>query len=113
MTAVAVSGTLSTSVLVSWDIPELVEFMSSRDRKPDKADALAAMTWMRQQHQRETLEAQPTGSEAELAQVPEHSETDLDFLSNLDDSLFTPPGTARPALTRAQTRENRRHYRLK
>ena len=114
ITTAAVSNTLPASVLLGWDVPQLMDLVATRDGAgPNEEDVLAAMTRLRRRQPRDEqpetdVPAAPTPGE--LNPIVPEPETD-NYLSNLDESLFSPTGPPRPIMTRAQKRENRRRYR--
>ena len=112
ITTAAVSGTLPASVLLGWDVPELMNFATDGPERSGE-DALAVMTKLRSRRPQEPgdqsemdVQAAPSSIETPTAPEPE-----TEFLSNFDDSLFFPTGVQQPILTRAQKREDRRRFR--
>ena len=106
ITTAAVSSTLPASVLLGWDVPQLMDYVQQKDStRASKEDALAVITRSRQRR----ADNPESGAEtlAEASSIPETDE----YLSNLDDSLFSPAGPSKPTMTRAQKRENRQQYR--
>ena len=101
----AASSTLPASVLLGWDVPQLMDYVQQKHTtSANKGDALAVMT--RSKQRQEESEAE---TPAQTSSIPE---TD-GYLSNLDDSVFSPAGPSKPTMTRAQKRENRQQYRHK
>ena len=122
VTTAAVSSTLPASVLLGWDVPELTNFVADEQTARNPADALAVMTRLRRRQQLvpenqepviNDAEAFPDQAEQQSTPVPETPETDPETycVFNFEESLFTTTGPPKPALTRAQKRENRRQYR--
>ena len=116
ITTAAVSSTLPTSVLLGWDIPELMELFADDgpDTRRGEGDALAVMTRRRRDQQefaKRDVEASPSTVNPDLpSPTPEPSDTE--FMSNFDVSLFAPAGRSKTRLTRAQKRENHRRHRF-
>lgn len=108
ITTAAVSSTLPASILLGWDVPELVDFIADGQSTRNKADALAVMTRLRRRQQEV---GNRDSSAADTEASPDVKRTEAHYVFNFDDSLFTPAGPTRPTLTRAQKRENRRRYR--
>ena len=112
ITTAAVSKTLPTSVLLGWDVPELMTYITGQTRPTPIQNALAATT--RQQAQRQNSdeareEVTPEASTAPETAAPEEDSGDSIF--SFDDSLFAPTGPPRKIMTRSQKRENRLKYR--
>ena len=102
VTTAAVSGTLPASVLLGWDVPELMDFVADGESTRNEADALAVMTRLRRRQQQASGEQESSDAEAslypvELTSVPENPESH--YLFDLDESFFTPTGSPKPKLT--------------
>ena len=52
----SVSSTLPASVLLGWDIPELLDFVADWGNVKNSTDALAVMTRLRCRQQQEALD---------------------------------------------------------
>ena len=116
ITTASVSSTLPVSVLLGWDVPDLMDFVADGQSTRNKADALAVMTRRRRRQQQEsrdressTIDAEASPNQVELTPAPENLETN--YLFNFDDSIFVPAGPSKPTLTRVQKREDRRRHR--
>ena len=116
ITTAAVSSTLPTSVLLRWDIPELMELFADDgpDTRRGEGDALAVMMRRRRDQQEfaeRDVEASPSNVNPDLpSPTPESSDTE--FMSNFAVSLFAPAGRSKTRLTRAQKLENCRRHRF-
>ena len=145
ITTAAVSSTLPASILLGWDVPDLLKLVKDEmpyQEKTTKEKALAVMTRSRQQQQdresslskdpdmdsntAEPLQPEPVENNTENPQQeqpiieqedqPEAitdqglPEDQLQDEFNFDDTLFSPPGSTKIPLTRAQKRNNRRRY---
>ena len=111
ITTAAVSSTLPASVFLRWDVPKLMNFVVDERTTQGKADALAVMTRLRRRQQQETHDREPLNQEVEASPSTVRLSSDLEdadtnFMFNFDDLLFAPAGLLKPALTRAQKREN-------
>ena len=111
ITTAGVSGTLPASVLLGWDIPELMDFVANGQPTHNQADALAVMTRLRRRQQQGTLDPEHTEPEAATNPAERTPNSETYYLFNFDDSVFAPAGPSKPSLTRAQKRENRRQHR--
>ena len=113
ITTAAVSGTLPASVLLGWDVPELMNFVADSP-ECSKKDVLAVT---RSCSQRPRAAEEQSETDVQAASSPMEMSTDTmpeaeELAFNFDDSLFSPSDmTPRPSLTRAQKRENRRRFR--
>ena len=89
----AVSGTLPTSVLLEWDVPELMNFVTDGPEHSGE-DALAVMTRLRSRQPQKPGNMPETDVQAASSSIetPTASEPETEFLSNFDDSLFSTKG---------------------
>jgi hypothetical protein len=108
ITTAAVSSTLPTSVLLGWDVPELVTLLTGV-RPPAELQPEEAFATTRSQHRNSPPPEEAPAREEQNNEEPEEPDHPL---SHLDASLFQPTGTPRPRLTRAQKWENRLRFRL-
>ena len=69
MTA-SVSGTLPASVLLGWNIPELMDFVANGQPTHNQPDALAVMTHLQRRQQQGSLDPEHTEPEAQLNGLP-------------------------------------------
>ena len=120
ITQAAVSSTLPASALLGWDIPQLMSLVEEESGTKDEGkdeDALAVMTraaQRRKEAQEEVVQRRGQEAEPTPLDVADNSPTAWDaedpVTYDFDESLFPTPRTPRPALTRAQKRENKRLY---
>ena len=102
ITTAAVSETQPVSILLGWNVPELMSYFTGVEQQQDSSSAEAFATTRHQARQQQTH--QP----AEASDIEPHSTEPMDsILSNLDASLFSPTGIPRHHLTRSQKRDNR------
>ena len=99
ITTAAVSNTLPASVLLGWDVPQLINMVKPRDcAGPSETEALAVMTRQRGRQLRKAGDQPETDTQAAPTPTAPTPETE-DYLSNLDNSLFSPAGPPRPIMT--------------
>ena len=112
ITTAAVSDTLPASVLLGWDVPELMNFVTDGPERSGE-DALAVMTRLQSRRPQNLGDQPETDVQAtpSLIETPTTSEPETEFLSNFDDSLFSPTGAPQPILTQARKCEDRQRFR--
>ena len=99
ITTAAVSNTLPASVLLGWDVPQLINMV--------KTEALAVMTRQRGRQLRKAGDQPETDTQAAPSPPPRlqyRYQRLRIILSNLDDSLFSSAGPPRPIMTQSQKR---------
>ena len=120
ITTAGVSSKLPASVLLGWDVPELMTYLTGIQQRKDTQAESAFVTTRSQaatqaQQQEHDDQVHRTDNEMEVPEVqPDNDQvTEMDgIFSNLDDSLFSPAGSPRPVLSRSQKRDNRLRFRL-
>ena len=124
ITTAAVSSTLPASVLLGWDVPQLMNFVGKESPQSDGKEVEGALVVTRLQQtqpQPDSYQPEPTGEDdqsgdARATSTPTtptlEDQAQDNYLLNLDDSLFPPAGPHRTVMTRAQKREDRRRYRV-
>ena len=118
VTTAAVSKTLPASVLLGWDIPEFMTYVTDITPQDRPEEEVLAVVTRRQQKElqnqteQEETHSQATPTQMELTPIVTDPETADNDLAKMDDSLFLPASTPRPAMTRSQKRENCRQYHL-
>ena len=113
MATAAVSKTLPASVLLGWDIPEFMTYVTDiapQDRLEEEALAVAIhrqQKGLQNQTEQEETHRQTTLTQMDLTPIVTDPDNNL---AKMDDSLFLPASIPRPAMTRSQKRENCRQY---
>ena len=95
-------------MLLGWDVPQIINMVKPQGGAgPSETEVLAVMKRQRGRQLRKAGDQPEMDTQAAPTPTVPTPEND-DYLSNLDDSLFSPAGPPRPIMTRSQKCKNYR-----